>query len=239
MFALMHLLVNRLTGSSNTGADFPESEDETEVGSSSSDESSVHTQIDGAPWKADPDHVAKERRIRAIRILLQRRGLPSELISQIFEYAGEGRVTSAERTRNLRYGNDANECYLRTMPLKSRMARNFVRHINLHIESRDQGWSSDPHTEWRGTVEGSWTWWELTLERGMQERVEVHRIEVQRNLHAVPTFQDFNIELGPECPIVRDAQQGDTLALWARTMYPGWVNLVREARISVITDWDS
>ncbi|WFD34998.1 hypothetical protein MCUN1_001844 [Malassezia cuniculi] len=214
--------------------------DEEELTTDESDVSSVHMGYVSSAWDPDPDRVAAVQRMRATRILLAHRGLPPELISKVFMLSGDGQTLSTTRSKVENYSNNANEVYLRTLPLESRLVRNFLLRVMIHIESHDQGWSSDSHTEWFGTTQGSWTWWDLSLERqGEDGPVEVHRIELQRNLHAVSSFQSFDIVLEPDSPIVRDAVSGDRLVLWVRTMFPGWINFVRCARITAVMDWDA
>ena len=205
---------------------------------SSSSESSVHMGYVSSPWRMTP---GEQGRLVAIRILLGRCRLPPELISNLLRYACEGRTLTATRIHADMFMRDANDVYLRTLPLKSRLLRHFVYRIDIHIESHDQGWSSDQNTHWHGTTEGSWTWWDLALIRPLPPdgEVEVQRIEVQRNLHAVKEFQNFDIQLGPDCPIAYNALPGDRFALFARSMYPGWTNFVRQAHICVTIDSDA
>lgn len=204
-------------------------------------------------------------RHRKLAMMLSRKNLPPELIRRIFWLAGEGCERCVTTETHALYSNDANHRYLRTPPLQSPMTHHFVMQVTVETDSHDQGWSSEPRREWLGTYEGSHTWWDLTLDRPAPARAhsedrlvtvgassgsdseaddppactwhEIHRVEVCRNIHASQSFKLHNITLGPDHPLVRDAQPGDVISLWARTQYPGWVNNACYARIRVRVAW--
>ncbi|WFD04968.1 hypothetical protein MVES1_000293 [Malassezia vespertilionis] len=223
----------------------------------------VNVEEPATPDMWDPDEHApmKTMRVCAIRSILATKGLPPELIREVFIFADEGRELSMTRTEVTTYTFNACVRYLRTPCIFSRMQRNFLYRIEVDIDSHDQGWSQDPNRDWIGTYQGSYTWFELTLDRPlyMKDDVsegssssdasthsehgasfeEIHRIFLTHNIHGVHAFKRHTIVLAPDQPIVQDARPGDSYSLWARTQYTGWANTVRYARVSLWLDWDA
>jgi len=226
---------------------------------------SVPQRWDDASTDPEIDIEAQQHRYTQIKNVLLSKGLPLHLIAYIFRLAQDGIELSIERRVYAMYSNNANTRYLRTPPLESNYAGHFVLQVIVDIYSHDQGWSTDPHREWIGTYNGSHTWWDLTLDRpdaasyakdhfanmddssdSERESVftpvtysEIHRRELCRNLHASDKFQLHTIVLSSDDPLVRDAQHGDVFSLWARTLYPAWMNLVSYARIRARLCWDT
>lgn len=192
---------------------------------------------------------AQKERHAAIQCLLAHRGLPPELIQYICLDANEGLLCTVSRDDLVIYTDNANTVYLTTPPLSSSFVRDFVLQVTVDTWSHDQGWSSEPNRDWLGTYQGSYTWWELTLDRPIALRPEdsddttqpptneVHRIHVCHNIHASREFKHHTLTLHRDHPLLRDIQQGDRLSLWARTQYPGWTNIVRSAQIHVRFCW--
>ena len=58
------------------------------------------------------------------------------------------------------------------------------------------------------------------------------RVEVVRNIHAGQRFEKHRAVIEDE-RILKQAKKGDRLSVWARAMYPGWVNSVRLVDIEV------
>ena len=96
----------------------------------------------------------------------------------------------------------------------------------MTTDSRDQGWSSNPG---KGTRDGSWSWFELTLDDGGTGD-EVVRVEVVRNIHAGQEFVRHQAVIEDE-RVLKQAKEGDRLSVWVRAMYPGWENWVRLVKI--------
>ncbi|WFD22386.1 hypothetical protein MEQU1_001056 [Malassezia equina] len=192
---------------------------------------------------------AQQARHTEIQCVLAHQGLPPELIQSICWEANEGLLCSVSRDELAMYSDNANEVYLTTPTLTSSLVRDFCLEITVDTWSHDQGWSSDPHRDWLGTYQGSYTWWELTLDRptpsssetgndaSQPHTDEVHRIHVCHNIHASSEFTHHKLTLQRDHPLLRDIQQSDRLSLWARTQYPGWTNIVRSARIQVRFCW--
>lgn len=193
-------------------------------------------------WDRDTHLPLQAIRFRKLQHILAQRGLPPELVRYVLLLAEEARMLCVSRADYTLYGNNTNARYLRTPPLPSKLMHHFLLRVVVDIDSHDQGWSSDPHEEWRGTYQGSWTWWELSLDRPRHDEdgyFEVHRVHLTHNLHASRDFRRHTLTFRRHDPIAWDAQPGDVLSLWARTQYPGWTNFVRYARISVWMDWDA
>jgi len=107
-----------------------------------------------------------------------------------------------------------------------------LRRLVITTVSKDQGWSSYPETH--GTREGSWTWFELTLD-DEDTGIEIARVEIVKNIHAGTTFDEHRAVIDDE-RILGQAKKGDKLSVWVRAMYPGWVNRVRLVKIET---WSS
>ena len=156
--------------------------------------------------------------------------LPPELITQILDLAGYwtlSRVTRSDPSY-ARY-TDANVRFLRSLPIQGGEFTHPLRRVVISTDSKDQGWSSYPETQ--GTREGSWTWFELSLDDGGTDD-EMVRVEVVRNIHAGQRFEKHRAVIEDE-RILKQAKKGDRLSVWARAMYPGWVNSVRSVDIEV------
>jgi len=192
---------------------------------------------------------AQQERHAEIQRLLAHQGLPPELIQYICLDANEGLLCRVSRDDLVMYTDNANSVYLTTPPLSSSLVRDFVLEVTVDTWSHDQGWSSDPNRQRLGTYQGSYTWWELTLDRPIaphtedsddapsSQTEEVHRIHVCHNIHASREFKHHTLTLHRDHPLLRGIQQGDRLSLWARTQYPGWTNIVRSAQIHVRFCW--
>ncbi|WFD26227.1 hypothetical protein MNAN1_001204 [Malassezia nana] len=202
------------------------------------------------PNKVSLRKEAQQQRHAKIQHLLARKGMPPELIQRICMEAGEGLLCTVSRDEDAVYSNNANAVYVTTPPLSSSWVRGFVLSVTVDTWSHDQGWSSELRRDWLGTYQGSYTWWELTLDRpsrplprtdaGNQDpdaTEEIHRVHVCHNIHASREYKHHTITFDYDHPLVRDIQQGDRLSLWVRTQYPGWCNFVRSAQIHVRFYW--
>lgn len=192
-------------------------------------------------WDRDPHAALQVLRFRELQRALSEKGMPPELVRHILLLADEARMLSVTRAETMVYTDDADECYLRTPPIPSKLRHNFIRRIVVDIDSHDQGWSGERNRSWLGTYQGSYTWWELSLDRRNEqgEWEEVHRTHLTHNIHASREFRRHTLEFRADDPIAFDAQPGDRLSVWARTQFAAWVNIVRYARISVWLDWDA
>lgn len=192
-------------------------------------------------WDRDPHAALQVQRYRELQYVLSEKGMPPELVRHILLLADEARMLSVTRAETMVYTDDANECYLRTPPIPSKLRHHFLRRIVVDIDSHDQGWSGERNRSWLGTYQGSYTWWELTLERRNEqgEWEEVHRTHLTHNIHASREFRRHTLEFHMDDSIALDAQPDDRLCVYARTQFAAWVNIVRYARISIWLDWDA
>ncbi|KAN0065666.1 hypothetical protein ACQY0O_000796 [Thecaphora frezii] len=104
--------------------------------------------------------------------------LPPEVVSLVLDFAEYYICKVSFLFAPATYVNDANELYLRTPPFEGVLVRGFLRRVEFRIVSHDQGFSGEP-AHMHGTQEGSWTWWEATLDRpaatsATADEVEVH-----------------------------------------------------------------
>ena len=67
----------------------------------------------------------------------------------------------------------------------------------------------------------------------IKEEKESRRYELQRNRHAAREPEDYRHELGIGHEILQQVEEGDSIVLWARAMYPAWENRVYRAMIEV------
>jgi hypothetical protein len=152
--------------------------------------------------------------------------LPPELVTQILdsaEYWALSRVTRPGST----HFRDANVRYLQSPPIQAGEFTHPLRRLVITTDSKDQGWSS--YSETHGTREGSWTWFELTLDDG-ETGDEIVRVEVVRNIHAGQGYVKHRAVIEDE-RVLKQAKKGDRLSVWVRAMYPGWQNYVRLVKI--------
>ena len=152
--------------------------------------------------------------------------LPPELVTQILDCAEYWTLSQAIRSDLVNY-TFANKRYLQSPPIQGGDFAHPLRRLVITTDSKDQGWSSYPETQ--GTRDGSWTWFDLTLDDG-ETGDEIVRLEVVRNVHAGKRFETYRAVIEDE-RILKRARKGDRLSVWARAMYPGWVNYVQSAKI--------
>ena len=190
------------------------------------------------------------------------KALPSEVVSIIFDHA-EFHVCRAITFKSYQsYSGDANDLYFRSKELDGVFDKGCIRKVEITVDSHDQGWSDEPRSM-HGTHQGSWTWFEATLDRpkptsepetdgqampneepsslasengeaaASEDYEELIRCEVVRNWHAKSKFAKQSVTFGPDHPIVQQARRGDRIGIWARTMFVGWQNFVQEVEIKV------
>ncbi|ODN79389.1 hypothetical protein, variant [Cryptococcus amylolentus CBS 6039] len=107
-----------------------------------------------------------------------------------------------------------------------RRRKAWVKKVVIETSSRDQGWSD--HRQHYGTYKGSHSWFEISLLRNDLE-VPGSRAEIQFNVHAGQFFKEHTNVLLRDHPTLRLAKDGDRVVLWAKALYPGWVNAVKYA----------
>lgn len=152
--------------------------------------------------------------------------LPPELVTHILDFAEYWTYSQRTRSDLIRF-YDANARYLRSGPVRGGQFAYPLRRLVITTDSKDQGWSSYPESQ--GTREGSWTWFELSLDDGMTGD-EIVRVEVVRNIHAGSTFDKHRAVI-EDGRVLKQAKRGDRLSVWVRAMYPGWHNLVQSVQI--------
>jgi len=169
------------------------------------------------PFRATPKDIV------LIRLMFP---LPPELITQILDFAEYWAYSQTTCSDPGRF-HHANMRYLRSGPIQGGEFTYPLRRVVVTTDSKDQGWSSYPETQ--GTREGSWTWFELTLEDGETDD-EIARVEVVRNIHAGLEFERYQAVI-EDGRILKQAKKGDRLSVWVRASFPGWWNHVRSVQI--------
>ena len=121
-----------------------------------------------------------------------------------------------------------------------------LRSIVFTFRSCDQGWSHDFHHH--QTYNGSWTWLEASLSRTiptndvqlegdeqlqLKEMKEKVRYELQRNKHAGREIIQYQHELGVDHELLQMIEDGDSIVLWARAMFPAWENRVYSTSMEI------
>ncbi|RSH78261.1 uncharacterized protein EHS24_002726 [Apiotrichum porosum] len=112
----------------------------------------------------------------------------------------------------------------------SKRGRHWLRSVTVETFSRDQGWSDNQAAY--GTYNQSYSWMELSLLRDGQE-VPESRCTIQYNVVAGQYHKAHTVFLDTGHPLVRNARDGDRIVLWVRAMYPGWVNHIRHASLTL------
>jgi len=215
------------------GVDIPSEDDVAGYASSAGDvEDGVHSEddvTDNSSGHILGDEQEKElfhatpKDIALVRSMFS---LPPELTTHILDLAEYWAYSQRTCTAPDHF-YDANVRYLQSDPIVGGDFTYPLRRLVITTVSKDQGWSSYPETQ--GTREGSWTWFELTLDDG-KTGGEIVRVEIVRNIHAGSEFERYQAVIEDE-RILGQAKKGDTLSVWARAMYPGWCNHVRSVQI--------
>ena len=105
-----------------------------------------------------------------------------------------------------------------------------VKLIVMECESHDQGWSSYPND--KGTRRNSWTWGDLSV-LSSEAVEEFKQDRVYTNLHATDSWEMHRQEYGASDQLVKHLTPGKRLVLSLNAMFPGWVNNVRYAKLTV------
>jgi hypothetical protein len=160
---------------------------------------------------------------------------PQEIVFSILEFANYTSSKTVE-TEECVEGCNLDRLYLKhQLPQISIFddATPSITGITIVVESHDQGWSSYPADQ--GTYRGSATWGEINILRDGQE-VLGQRVTIYTNLHAIRDWQTHvcQVENNAVCKdVMKNLQNGDSIALYARSCYPGWCNYVRKASITI------
>ncbi|PWN51595.1 hypothetical protein IE53DRAFT_386026 [Violaceomyces palustris] len=249
-------------------------------GSSSSNPGGTSSFVSPETWQVEPS-ASNHQQVSEIKWLLSSQSsplrprlppIPPELTSGILDQAGYHSVRKVVREESVVFRNNANELYLRTPPLDSFLELGCLRKVEITLVSHDQGYSGEPQ-HMKGTYEGSYTWFELSLDRPRKQALqddpreeggdqtcrgatprsddegsengadgsesepaeweEVARCRIQSNVHASWSYKEHTITLGPDDPLIKQANRGDSLGIWARTLYPAWENHVKKAEIRI------
>ncbi|KAJ5787628.1 hypothetical protein N7457_002618 [Penicillium paradoxum] len=184
-----------------------------------------------------PRHTADAR--QTFDILRQR--LPAEIVLEILEFAQYWLQSCVQREERISYTES--ECHDRTAYLKSypiRGERSPVRQINIHIWSRDQGWSS--YREDHGTFKNSWTWFVLDIDRpsGREDISKDEDLRLATNVHAGKALYHHEITYRADQNLrwMKKLQAGDRISVVPRAQFPGWRNIVEKAAIEIYTTPD-
>ncbi|KAL2858475.1 hypothetical protein BJY01DRAFT_201262 [Aspergillus pseudoustus] len=132
--------------------------------------------------------------------------------------------------------------YVTSPPIQGGIIDSPVREIQFVIWSHDQGFSSYP--EFHGTLESSFTWFEVGIERPPDQRrlpidIEEGERVLTRNIHASRKLRRHHIIYGELALKQRDwmekLQAGDKVSIIPMARYPAWRNFVGEASIQVFS----
>lgn len=141
--------------------------------------------------------------------------VPLELTIPILDFAeywAETHVTSSRRAGV----EDKTIPFLTTPPIEAGRLRKIV----VTTVSKDQGWSSYP--EHHGTYDGSWTWFELSLNAPPTEDnkrgEEKHRCTIVRNVHAQDELKEHVLTIEDDAFYAK-AEPGDTFTVWAAVSF--------------------
>ncbi|KAF8272837.1 hypothetical protein EI94DRAFT_1717574 [Lactarius quietus] len=171
----------------------------------------------------------------AVRSILFRH-FPEELVQIILDAAQYyPHSVFAMPARHLNHPLAARDGRLQAILTSPIVDSEFISRVVIRTESHDQGWSSYPQDQ--GTFNNSWTWLDLALIRNPSESAPADAPpdwRIYTNLHASRTWQTKEVVLDTSNEIIRALRPGDSLAIWAEARYPGWVNIVRSARIEVV-----
>lgn len=157
--------------------------------------------------------------------------LPPETLMQVMDFAGFWLDTRVSSSRVVGVSHRS-EVLVRTAPMPAARLRR-LRRLMFEFTSKDQGWSSYPETQ--GTFDGSWTWFEAHVQYPAETGQRVV-FQLQRNRHAGERYEDYDLRFGPDDGIVRAALaggEGTYVELVALASYPGWVNNVRRAAVTL------
>lgn len=175
-----------------------------------------------------------------------RNRIPGTTIRQILECAGYWLRTSAQRKETMTFNqHNCKEPYIRSVPIVGRK-RAPVRKIIYTITSKDQGWSSYPADH--GTIRGSYSWLETRRFSGSDQQAETTGPKVCHNIHAGKTFENKVCVWNADGALATDEdfstqgaewvallKPGDSVLLMAIAHFPGWLNIVQDARIEVFS----
>ncbi|KAH8994323.1 hypothetical protein EDB86DRAFT_3078179 [Lactarius hatsudake] len=164
------------------------------------------------------------------------RHFPLELVDIILAAADYyPHDVSAMPRRHFNHPLAVREGRFQTMLTSPIVDSEFISHVVIRTESHDQGWSSYPRDQ--GSFNNSWTWLELALVRNATESAPTETPpdwRIYTNLHASRTWQTNEVVLDKSNEIIGALRPGDSLAIWAEARFPGWVNMVRSAKIEVV-----
>lgn len=127
--------------------------------------------------------------------------------------------------------------YILTSPLQLGN-RHSIRQIAFITRSHDQGWSDYP--EFHGTYEGSWTWFEVAIQKadGSWHEFGPGDQKIVTNVHGSNRLKEHCVVYGHhwpkmQCKWLDTLETGDRIAILAKARFLGWVNVVHSVRIDV------
>lgn len=128
------------------------------------------------------------------------------------------------------------EVLIRTKPLSTANIAN-LRQLTFAFSGRDQGWS-DYRSDWN-SFRNSWTWFEAHVQCPALVESEAGSrfvFELQRNRHAASDYDDYELTFDEDDEMlsaVRRGGNGTYVELIALASFPGWVNNVRRAAVTI------
>lgn len=97
-----------------------------------------------------------------------------------------------------------------------------ITKVKIVVESHDQGWSSDEH---------SWTWGEINiLDKYNKEKKK--RINVYTNITSSSEWKIHKYIIEDK-DYLNNIKNQDKICLWIRSLYPGWKNYIKKAKIII------
>ena len=179
-----------------------------------------------------------------LKLTLQGR-IPDELIYKIFTFTDGLVVTSVERTERQGETDNMNYRYLQ-IPLLNTPVFLPVS-VQFTVISNDQGWTSEPGPTGQ---RDSFSWGEAAVTTHPSSSSSSSSVPTSSHRHHVCTnrraerrpeqlviTKDHNDALLQEIvtslTAARDGQQSVVLELWLRSQYPGWTNIMHEAKIQI------
>ncbi|PSN70473.1 ankyrin [Corynespora cassiicola Philippines] len=170
------------------------------------------------------------------------RPLTRAIIVRILEFACYWPCQTWSRDDLIEYDQDQTALgvpYILTGPLQLGN-RHSIREVAFITRSHDQG--SSNHSELQGTYEGSYTWFEVAIQKadGSWHDFGTDDPRIIINVHGSNQVKEHCAEYGHcwpkmQCQWLDTLEQGDRIAVLAKARFLGWVNFVHSVRIELLT----
>lgn len=151
--------------------------------------------------------------------------LPMNVVNNILQRAHFHCIVEQKADAGFQGGN-MEHCLFRFGPLPVRPFK-----VDIDVVSHDQGWSNYPWD--RGTTNNSWTWGEVDIKNAEGNSKLVERPRVFTNIHANSNWKIHHLKFKNNEAFMSSLEAGDTLEMYFRSRFPGWVIYVSEAKMTV------